>query len=218
MTSSLVMHTIKGKFPPPGLKSDSKLIGRVRTIYLLVWHVPVLNRSDRSAFQKLKSKVADPPSQKEPMCAVIFPMGPCLDYTETFVPIAKFASLRTVLALAAAEDMEVHSMDVSSVFLNGNLNGEIYMHQPEGFVVPGKECLIHHLKKSIYGLKQSPCQWYAKLHDTFQSIGTAWKLLLFALKLMIVIFPTTLSAKIQFLPAMPQVGLQWLCNIESMLL
>jgi len=100
-----------------------------------------------------------------------FSQKPHLDYTETFAPVAKFASLRTVLALAAAEDMEVHTMDVSSAFLNGDLDEEIYMAQPEGFAAPGQEHLVCRLKKSLYGLKQSPRQWYQKLHATFVSLG-----------------------------------------------
>ena len=100
-----------------------------------------------------------------------FSQKPHLDYTETFAPVAKFASLRTVLALAAAEDMEVHTMDVSSAFLNGDLDEEIYMAQPEGFAAPGQEHLVCRLKKSLYGLKQSPRQWYQKLHSTFVVLG-----------------------------------------------
>ena len=100
-----------------------------------------------------------------------FSQKPHLDYTETFAPVAKFASLHTVLALAAAEDMEVHHMDISSAFLNGDLEEETYMAQPEGFAAKGQEHLVCHLKKSIYGLKQSPLQWYKKLHSTFVDLG-----------------------------------------------
>ena len=100
-----------------------------------------------------------------------FSQKPHLDYTETFAPVAKFASLQTILAIAAIEDMELHHMDVSSAFLNGDLEEDIYMAQPEGFVEPGQEHLVCHLKKSLYGLKQSPRQWYQKLHETFTSIG-----------------------------------------------
>ena len=100
-----------------------------------------------------------------------FSQKPHLDYTETFAPVAKFASLRTILAIAAIEDMELHHMDVSSAFLNGDLEEDIYMAQPEGFVDPGQEHLVCHLKKSLYGLKQSPRQWYQKLHETFTSMG-----------------------------------------------
>ena len=62
----------------------------------------------------------------------------------------------SILAIAAIEDMELHHMDVSSAFLNGDLEEDIYMAQPEGFVEPGQEHLVCCLKKSLYGLKQSP--------------------------------------------------------------
>ncbi len=71
-------------------------------------------------------------------------------------PVAKLASLWTILAITAIEDMELHHMDVSLAFLNGDLEEDIYMAQPEGFVEPGQEHLVCHLKKSLYGLKQSP--------------------------------------------------------------
>ena len=69
------------------------------------------------------------------------------------------------------EDLELDSMDISSAFLNGDLDEEIYMSQPEGFAVPGKEHLVCRLKKSLYGLKQSPRQWYQKLNKTFMQLG-----------------------------------------------
>ena len=100
-----------------------------------------------------------------------FSQKPHLDYTETFAPVAKFASLWVLLAIAAAEDMEVHHVDVSSAFLNGDLEEATYMAQLEGFVAPGQEHLVCHLKRSIYGLKQSPRQWYQKLHNTFTDLG-----------------------------------------------
>ena len=78
-----------------------------------------------------------------------------LDFTETFAPVAKFASIWAALAIAALEDMEIHQMDVETAFLNGNLEEEIYMDQPEGFIKPGTENLVCKLKKSLYGLKQA---------------------------------------------------------------
>lgn len=89
-----------------------------------------------------------------------FAQKPHLDYAETFAPVARFASLRTILAMAAAEDMEVHHMDVSSAFLNGTLDKEIFMYQVEGFAKAGQEHLVCRLKRPMYGLKQSPRQWY----------------------------------------------------------
>jgi len=56
-----------------------------------------------------------------------------VDYNETFAPIAKFVSIRYILALAAIENMEIHQVDIKTAFLNGDLEEEIYMEQPKGF-------------------------------------------------------------------------------------
>ena len=62
-------------------------------------------------------------------------------------------------------------MDVKTAFLNGSLEEEVYMDQPEGFSIEGKEHLACKLKKSIYGLKQAFRQWYLKFNDTITSFG-----------------------------------------------
>ena len=62
-------------------------------------------------------------------------------------------------------------MDVSSAFLNGDLEEEIFMEQPEGFVSKGNETLVCWLNKLLYGLKQSPQQWYQKIDATFKELG-----------------------------------------------
>ena len=87
-----------------------------------------------------------------------------LDYKETFAPVAKFASIRTLLALAAHQDYEVHQMDVVTAFLNGDLDVDLYMQQPEGFVAAGQERLVCKLRKSIYGLKQAGRAWFEKIN------------------------------------------------------
>ncbi len=79
-----------------------------------------------------------------------------VDYNETFAPVAKFTSIRCIFALVALEDMEMHQMDMKTAFLNGELEEEIYMEQPQGFVHQGGEHLVCKLHKSLYGLKQSP--------------------------------------------------------------
>ena len=63
-------------------------------------------------------------------------------------------------------DLELEWVDVKTAFLHGELEEEIYMDQPEGFIVPGKEKFVCKLKRSLYGLKQSPRQWY-KRFDSF---------------------------------------------------
>lgn len=82
-----------------------------------------------------------------------------LDYDETFAPVARFESVRSIIALAVKHDLQLHQMDVTCAFLNGELKEEVYMKQPEGFSEPGKEHLVCKLQKSIYGLKQSPRCW-----------------------------------------------------------
>ena len=60
-----------------------------------------------------------------------------IDYTETFSPVSRKDSLRIIMALVAHYDLELHQMDVKTVFLNGDLEEEVYMHQPEGFIIEG---------------------------------------------------------------------------------
>ena len=94
-----------------------------------------------------------------------------VDYEETFSPVVRFETVRTLLSISASKNMEVHHMDVSSAFLNGDLSETIYMKQPECFVVSGKEELVCKLNKSIYGLKQSPRCWNMSLDNFLKSLG-----------------------------------------------
>ena len=76
-----------------------------------------------------------------------------IDFDEIFSPVVKMSSIRVVLGLLASLDLEIEQMDVKIAFLHGDLNKEIYMEQPEGFIIKGKEDYVHKLKKSLYGLK-----------------------------------------------------------------
>lgn len=93
-----------------------------------------------------------------------------IDYNETFSPVTKFESVRTLLATAAQRDLHVHHMDVSTAFLNGDLSEDVYMMQPQGFVEKGKENLVCKLNKSIYGLKQAPRCWNSELDSFLKSM------------------------------------------------
>ena len=94
-----------------------------------------------------------------------------VDFFYTYSPVTKIATIRALLALASSYKLIVHQMDVKTAFLNGDLEEEIYMVQPPGFVVPGQEHKVCKLKKSLYGLKQAPKQWYEKFHKTILSFG-----------------------------------------------
>ena len=73
-----------------------------------------------------------------------------LDYFDTYSPVTRITSIRMLIALAAVHDLKIHQMDVKTTFLNGELEEEIYMEQPEGFIVPGKEKKVCRLVKSLY--------------------------------------------------------------------
>ena len=89
-----------------------------------------------------------------------------IDYKKTFSPIARFETVHLVLALAALYDWEIEVLDVKTAFLFGKLDEEIYMVQPEGFIVKGQESKIYCLQKAVYGLKQAALQWNKLLHKS----------------------------------------------------
>jgi hypothetical protein len=94
-----------------------------------------------------------------------------IDYNETFSPVSCKDSFRIMMALVAHYNLELHQMDVKTAFLNGDLEENVYMAQPKGFVVEGKERMGCRLKKSIYGLKQASRQWYLKFDHTIKGFG-----------------------------------------------
>ena len=94
-----------------------------------------------------------------------------LDYFDTYSPVTRINSIRMVLAIAALRNLEVHQMDVKTAFLNGDLDEEIYMEQPEGFSTPEQEKKVCRLVKSLYGLKQAPKQWHQKFDSAMLSDG-----------------------------------------------
>jgi hypothetical protein len=85
-----------------------------------------------------------------------------IDFNEIFSLVVKMTTMCAILGLVAAHDLELEQLDVKTTFLHGDLNEEIYMMQPEGFIKFGKENLYCRLRKSFYGLKQAPKQWYLK--------------------------------------------------------
>ncbi len=93
------------------------------------------------------------------------------DHQETFSPVAHFESIRYLFTHAALEDWDIDAMDVKTAFLNGDLDEEVYMGQPEGWVMKGKEDHVCLLKKAIYGLKQALHQWNIKIHDSLVQQG-----------------------------------------------
>ena len=94
-----------------------------------------------------------------------------IDYFDTYSPVTRLTTIRILIAMALIHKLIVHQMDVKTAFLNGDLDEEIYMDQPEGFVVQGQESKVCKLRKSLYGLKQAPKQWHEKFDNTLTSNG-----------------------------------------------
>jgi hypothetical protein len=94
-----------------------------------------------------------------------------VDYEETFAPVARLEAIRMFLAFSSYKKFKVYQMDVESAFLNGNLEEEVYIEQPDGFQITNKRYYVCKLNKAHYGLKQAPIAWYARIDSYLQKQG-----------------------------------------------
>ena len=94
-----------------------------------------------------------------------------INYEETFSPVAMLKSIRILLSIAAVLDYEIWQMDVKTAFLNGHLEENIYMQQPDGFIQKGQEHMVCKLQISIYGLKQASRSWNIRFDQAIKSFG-----------------------------------------------
>jgi hypothetical protein len=94
-----------------------------------------------------------------------------IDYDEIFAPVSRYTSIKIIISLASIFDWKFHQMDVKTAFLNGEVEQEVYIEQPEGFVIHGNESHVCKLKKALYGLKQAPRAWYGRIDSFLQSLG-----------------------------------------------
>ncbi|KAL0301339.1 UNVERIFIED_CONTAM: Retrovirus-related Pol polyprotein from transposon RE2 [Sesamum radiatum] len=95
---------------------------------------------------------------------------PGIDYTETFAPVARLDTIRALIAIANKK-WKIYQMDVKSAFVDGYIDEEIYVEQPQGFIAKGYEEKVLRLKKALYGLKQAPRAWYNRIDKYFMDRG-----------------------------------------------
>ncbi|RVW95243.1 Retrovirus-related Pol polyprotein from transposon RE2 [Vitis vinifera] len=93
------------------------------------------------------------------------------DYGDTFSPVAKIDSVRLLLSMAAMRSWPLYQLDIKNAFLHGDLAEEVYMEQPPGFVAQGESSLVCRLRRSLYGLKQSPRAWFSRFSSVVQEFG-----------------------------------------------
>ena len=92
-----------------------------------------------------------------------------MDYDEVFALVARIETLQMIIALAGSHGWDIHHLDVKTTFLHGELKEEVYVTQPEGFIVAGQEHKVYKLKKALYGLRQAPRAWNIKLNEILRS-------------------------------------------------
>lgn len=136
-----------------------------------VWELVELPRDRKAIGCKWVYRIKEGGVAKSRLVAQGYNQVPFFDYNETFSPVIRFETLRMILALSHNKGYHVHHMDVSTAFLNGDLEEEIFMKQPLGYVDPSFPNHVCKLKKSLYGLKQSPRQWNQKLVTFLLSDG-----------------------------------------------
>ena len=86
-----------------------------------------------------------------------------IDFEETYAPVARLEAIQMFLALSCHKNFKLYQMDVKSTFLNGKLDEEVYIEQPEGFLLSENKDYVCKLKKALYGLKQAPRVWFSRL-------------------------------------------------------
>ena len=94
-----------------------------------------------------------------------------VDFDEVYAPVTRLETVRLLLALSAKNNWQVHHLDVKTAFLNGDIQENVYVAQPKGFKIAGQEHLVYKLSKALYGLRQAPRAWYAKLNSCLLSLG-----------------------------------------------
>eukprot|EP00253_Pinus_taeda_P006869 PITA_06869 len=93
-----------------------------------------------------------------------------IDYDDTFASVARYSSIRSMLALSTQIGWNIHQMDVNTTFINGKIEEEMYIEQPEGFETFDRESHVCQLKRALYGLKQAPCAWYTRIDNYFTGL------------------------------------------------
>ncbi|KAH9726277.1 Integrase catalytic domain-containing protein [Citrus sinensis] len=146
-------------------RREIKKLGWLTKDMVVAYALPVIDDDIPNTFGSPNQST---PRYKARFVAKGFAQKEGIDYNEIFSPVVKHTSIYIILALVAEYELELAQLDVKTAFLHGDLEEEIYMIQPCGFKVAGKENHVCKLIKTLYGLKQSPRQWYKRFDQFIQ--------------------------------------------------
>jgi hypothetical protein len=134
------------------LKALCKAISRSLPIPIPVFKLHSVNSAKQCKTCSWKGNIE---RYKAILAAKWFTQREDIDYNETFSPVSTKDPFRAIMTLVAHFDIELHQMDVTTTFLNGDLIENVFVAQPKGFIVQGKEHMVCHLTRSIYGFKRA---------------------------------------------------------------
>jgi hypothetical protein len=139
-----------------------EIVPRLKKKYVVSskWIYKIKHVADKSIEKHKARFVAHVFSQKEG-----------IDYEETFALVPRYTSIRTIIALTTKMKWKLHHMDVKTTFLNGVIEEEVYIEQPQGFEVEDIKTHVCRLKKTMYGLKKTPRAWYGIIDSFLTSLG-----------------------------------------------
>ncbi|CAI7870199.1 unnamed protein product [Closterium sp. NIES-54] len=120
---------------------------------------------------RVKRPPGSPPVFKARYVARGFSQRQGVDYFQTFSPTPKMTTLRVLLHVAAQRDYELHSLDLSTAFLQGSLHEEIWLCRPPGFTGSFPPGTQWSLRRPVYGLRQAPREWHDTLRTTLAALG-----------------------------------------------
>nr|GFA18477.1 ribonuclease H-like domain, reverse transcriptase, RNA-dependent DNA polymerase [Tanacetum cinerariifolium] len=126
---------------------------------------------DREWVKAMKDPSGNILKHKARLVAKGYVQKPGVDFDEVFAPVARIETIRILLALVSSHGWRVHHLDVKSAFLNGWLEEEVYVTQPEGYVKANHPEKVYKLSKVLYGLRQAPRAWNSRLDKCLKGLN-----------------------------------------------
>src|SRR5579862_2411893 len=155
----------------PAIQSEIDSMIKHKVLELVTLPIGAKCVGSRFVF-KIKDADSQNPRYKARFVAQGFSQTYGEDYLDTFAPVVKYTTVRTLISFAAAHRLKIMQFDIETAFLNSDLDFQnIYLRQPEHFIKPGQEHLVYQVNRALYGLKQSPYLWNKDLKEKLVKIG-----------------------------------------------